>query len=182
MRERKGFTLDANNRKVEYEGKEVCGGVLLDFIRKNKELSSDFCTKLYNELFAPIKFKIENETEKYSFQQLEDDFKKLNLEYMKRAIGPEKWNILSDMDKKTAEAHRNNFKKVKGYQEKAMQEKRKAKELENEARQRGEEMRQLHQESVREKEKNAENLRNMQTNFQQQMDKVKKRALKERLN
>lgn len=173
VKAKKGFTTDAKGQKVEYEGMEVCGGVLLKFISKNKAMSVDFCTKLYNELFAPILLKIENDSEKYTFQQLEQDFMKLNAEYIKRAIGPEKWHVLSDMDKKTAETQKVNFKKVKGYQEKVMQEKRRAKELENEAKERQEEVKKLHLESRREREKNAENLNNMQTKFQQQMEKLK---------
>ena len=173
MKKKKSFTLNANGQRVDYEGMEVCGGVLLEFIRKNKALSVEFCTNLYDQLFAPIKFKIENEIEKYSFSQLEEDFKTLNTEYIKRAIGPEKWNVLSQMDKKTVEAQKSNFKKVKGYQEKVMKERQKAKELENEARKKQEELRKLHLEALREKEKNAENLKNMQTNFQEQIAKVK---------
>lgn len=173
VKPKKSFTINATGQKVEYEGMEVCGGVLLEFIRTNRTLSFDFCTKLYNELFSPIKFKIENDTEKYSFKQLEQDFTTLNQEYIKRAIGPEKWNVLSEMDKKTVEAQKSNFKKVKGYQEKVMKERQKAKELENAARQKQEEVTKLHQESLREKEKNAENLRNMQANFQEQMVKLR---------
>ena len=172
MKKKKSFTLNANGQRVDYEGMEVCGGVLLEFIRKNKALSVEFCTNLYDQLFAPIKLKIQNEIEKYSFSQLEEDFKRLNTEYIKRAIGPEKWNVLSEMDKKT-EAQKSNFKKVKGYQEEVMKERQKAKELENELRKKQEELRKLHQEALGEKETNAENLKNMQTNLQEQIAKVK---------
>lgn len=172
VRKKKGFTLDAHGNRKEYEGLEVCGGELLEFIRKNRSLSAEFCTKLYQELFAPIQAKIEHEIETYTFKQLEADFKTMTEEYLKRAIGPEKWNVLSEMDKKTVEAQKSNFKKVKGYQEKAMKEKQKTKEAEIEARQRADELKKLHQEAIREKEKNAENLRNMQQNFQDQMNKV----------
>ena len=164
--------MDAHGNRKDYEGMEVCGGELLEFIRKNRSLSREFCTKLYQELFTPIQLKIEHETEAYSFKQLEADFRKLNEDYLKGAIGPEKWNVLSDMDKKTVEAQKNNFKKVKGYQEKVMKERQRTKEAEIEARQRNEELKKLHQEAMREKEKNAENLKNMQANFQNQMEKV----------
>lgn len=172
VRKKKGFTLDAHGNRKEYEGLEVCGGELLEFIRKNRSLSAEFCTKLYQELFAPIQVKIEHEIETYTFKQLEADFMKLNEEYLKRAIGPEKWNVLSEMDKKTVEAQKSNFKKVKGYQEKVMKEKQRTKEAEIEARRRADELKKLHQEAIREKEKNAENLKNMQQNFQDQMNKV----------
>ena len=172
VRKKKGFTMDAHGNRKEYEGMEVCGGELLEFIRKNRSLSTEYCTKLYQELFAPIQAKIEHEIETYTFKQLEVDFRKLNEEYLRRAIGPEKWNVLSEMDKKTVEAQKSNFKKVKGYQEKVMKERQRAKEAEIEARQRNEELKKLHQEAIREKEKNAENLKNMQMNFQNQMDKV----------
>ena len=172
VREKKGFTIDAQNNQREYEGIEVCGGELLEFIRKNKALSVEFCTQLYQELYAPIKAKIENEIETYTFEQLEADFVKLNQDYLSRAIGPEKWKVLSEMDKKTVETQKNNFKMLKGYQEKIMKERLRTKEAEIEARQRSEELKKLHQEAIREKRKNAENLRNMQQNFQNQMDKV----------
>lgn len=172
VRKKKGFTMDAHGNRKEYEGMEVCGGELLEFIRKNRSLSTEYCTKLYQELFAPIQAKIEHEIETYTFKQLEADFRKLNEEYLRRAIGPEKWNVLSEMDKKMVEAQKSNFKKVKGYQEKVMKERQRAKEAEIEARQRNEELKKLHQEAIREKEKNAENLKNMQMNFQNQMDKV----------
>ena len=172
VRKKKGFIMDAHNNRRECEGMEVCGGELLEFIRRNKALSVEFCTQLYQELYAPIKAKIEHEIETYTFKQLEADFTKLNQDYFRRAIGPEKWNVLSEMDKKTVEAEKNNFKKLKGYQEKIMKERQRTKEVENEARQRNEELKKLHQEAIREKEKNAENLRNMQQNFQDQIDKV----------
>ena len=164
--------MDARGNRKEYEGMEVFGGELVQFIRKNRSLSSEFCTKLYEELFAPIQIKIEREIETYTFKQLEADLMKMNEDYLKRAIGPEKWNILSEMDKKTVEAQKSNFKKLKGYQEKVMKERQRTKEAEIEARQRSEELKKLHQEAIREKEKNAENLRNMQTNFQNQIEKV----------
>ena len=164
--------MDAHKNRREYEGVEVCGGELLEFIRKNKALSVEFCTQLYQELYAPIQAKIEHDIETYTFNQLEADFTKLNQNYLRRAIGPEKWNVLSEMDKKTVEAQKNNFKKLKGYQEKIMKERQRTKEAEIEARQRSDELKKLHQEAIREKEKNAENLRNMQQNFQDQMEKV----------
>ncbi|XP_028409814.1 guanylate-binding protein 1-like [Dendronephthya gigantea] len=173
LRRKKAFTMDARGNRKEYEGMEVCGGVLLEYIRINRTLSTEFCTKLYQELFAPIRGKIEHEIETYTFKQLEADFIRLNEEYLKRAIGPEKWNVLSEMDKKTVEAQKMNFKKLKGYQEKVMEERRRAKEAEIEARKREEELTKLHQENVREKEKNAENLRNMQENFQTQIEKMR---------
>ncbi|CAB4020782.1 guanylate-binding 1-like, partial [Paramuricea clavata] len=114
VRKKKGFTMDAHGNRKEYEGMEVCGGELLEFIRKNRSLSKEYCTKLYQELFAPIQAKIEHEIETYTFKQLEADFRKLNEEYLRRAIGPEKWNVLSEMDKKMVEAQKSNFKKVKG--------------------------------------------------------------------
>jgi hypothetical protein len=164
--------MDAHGNRREYEGMEVCGGELLEFIRKNKSLSTEFCTQLYQELFTPIQLKIENEIEKYTFKQMESDLKSLNEEYLRRAIGPEKWNVLSEMDKKMVVAQKNNFKKLKGYEEKVMKERQRTKEAEIETRQRNEELKKLHQEAIREKEKNAENLRNMQVNFQKQVDKV----------
>ena len=151
---------------------EVCGGVLLEFIRKNKSLSKEFCTVLYQQLFAPIQRKMENEIETYTFKQLEGDFMSLNEEYLKRAIGPEKWNVLSEMDKKTVEAQKSNFKKLKGYQDKVMKERQQRKEAENEARRRDEELNKLRQEAIRDKERNEENIRNMQQNMQEQMEKV----------
>jgi hypothetical protein len=157
---------------MEYEGMEVCGGELLEFICKNRFLSTEYCTKLYQELFAPIQAKVEHEIETYTFKQLEADFMKLNEEYLRRAIGPEKWNVLSEMDKKTREAQISNFKNVKGYQEKVMKERQRAKEAENEARQSNEELKKLYQEAMREKEKEVENVKNMHMNFQNQMDKV----------
>ena len=164
--------MDADNNRREYEGMEVCGGELLEFIRRNKALSVEFCTQLYQELYAPIKAKIEHEIETYTFKQLEEDFTKLNQDYLRSAIGPEKWNVLSEMDKKTVEAQKNNFKKLKGYQEKIMKERQRTKEAEIEATQRNEELKKLHQEAIREKEKNAENLRKIEENFQNQMEKV----------
>ena len=169
---KKGFIMDAHNNRREYEGMEVCGGELIEFIRKNRALSVEFCTQLYQELYAPIKAKIEHEIETYTFEQLEADFTKLNQDYLRCAIGPEKWNVLSEMDKKTVEAQKNNFKKLKGYREQIMRERQRTKEVENEARQRNEELKKLHQEAIREKEMNTENLRSMQQNFQNQIDKV----------
>ena len=164
--------MGAHGNRMEYEGMDVCGGELLEFIRKNRFLSTEYCTKLYQELFAPIQAKVEHEIETYTFKQLEADFRKLNEEYLRRAVGPEKWNVLSEMDKKTREAQISNFKKVKGYQGKVMKERQRAKEAENEARQRNEEVKKLYQEAMREKEKEVENVKNMQMNFQNQMDKV----------
>ena len=115
---------------------------------------------------------MEHEIETYTFKQLEADFTKLNQDYLRRAIGPEKWNVLREMDKKTMEAQKNNFKKLKGYQEKIMKERQRTKEAEIEARQRSEELKKLHQEAIREKEKNVENLRKMEENFQNKMEKV----------
>ena len=172
VNKKKEFIMDAHNKRREYEKMEVCGGELLEFIRKNKALSVEFCRQLYQELYAPIEAKIEHETETYTFKQLEADFTKLNQDYLRRAIGPEKWNVLSEMNKKTEEAQKNNFKKLKGYQEKVMKERQRTKEAEIEARQRSEELMKLHQEAIREKEKNAENLRIMQQNFQNQINKV----------
>ena len=180
VRKKKAFTLDANGKRQEYEGMEVSGGELLEFIRKNKTLSTEFCSKLYQELFTPIQLKVEHEIETYTFKQLEADFINLNTEYLKRAIGPEKWNVLSDMDKKMVEAQKSNFKKLKGYQERVMKERQKTKEAEIEARQKNEELKKLHQEAIRDKEKNAENLKNMQVNFQNQVDKLKEEEAKRR--
>jgi len=78
VRKKKTFTLDAHGKRQEYEGMEVSGGELLEFIRKNKALSTEFCTKLYQELFTPIQLKIEHEIETYTFKQLEVDFDNLN--------------------------------------------------------------------------------------------------------
>ena len=137
---------------------EVCGGELLEFIRKNKALSVEFCTQLYQELYAPIKEKIEHEIETYTFQQLEADLQKLNED--------------SEIDKKTVEAQKNNFKKLKGYQKKIMKERQRTKETEIEAKKRNEELEKLQQEAIRENEKNFENLRNMQQSYQNHIDKV----------
>ena len=172
VREKKGFTIDAHKNRKEYKGMEVCGGELLEFIRKNKALSVEFCTQLYQELYAPIKEKIEHEIETYTFQQLEADLQKLNEDYLRRAIGPEKWNVLSEIDKKTVEAQKNNFKKLKGYQKKIMKERQRTKETEIEAKKRNEELEKLQQEAIRENEKNFENLRNMQQSYQNHIDKV----------
>ena len=174
LRKKKAFTMDAHGNRREYEGKEVCGGELLEFIRINRTQSADFCTKLYEKLFAPIRDKIENQVATYTFEQLEADFVRMNKEYLKCAIGPEKWNVLSEMDKKTVERQKKNFKKLKGYQEKVMEERRRTKEAEIEAKKRDEELKKLHQEVIREKEKNRENLTKMQENFQAQMEKVSK--------
>ena len=151
---------------------EVCDGELLEFIRKNRVLSVEFCTQLYQELYAPIQKKIEDEIETYTFNQLEADLKKLNQDYLRRAIGPEKWNVLSEIDKKTVEAQKNSFKKLKGYQEKIMKERQRTKEAEIEAKQKIEEIEKLHLEANREREKNVENLKNIHQCYLNHMDKV----------
>ena len=75
---------------------------------------------------------MEREIETYTFQQLELDIIQLNEIYLNRAIGPEKWNVLSEMDKKTVEAQKSNFKRLKGYQENVLKE-RQRDEMGNEA-------------------------------------------------
>lgn len=162
--------MDADGNNVV--GLEVCGGELLVFISTNRSHSREYCTKLYQELFAPIQSKIEHEIETYTFNQLDEDIKKFNEAYSKRALGPEKWNVLNDLDKKTIETQKSNFKKLKGYQEKMLNERQKTKRAENEAMQKKEELEKMHQAVVREKEKHLENVKNMEVNFQNQIDKV----------
>ena len=172
VRQEKGYTIDAHGNRKEYEGMEVCGGELLEFVRKNRSLSTEFCTKLYQDLLKPILLKMEREIETYTFQQLELDIIQLNEIYLNRAIGPEKWNVLSEMDKKTLEGQKSNFKKLKGYQENVLKERQRAKEMANEATRRFEETKRLQQEAIREKQQNTQNLNKMQEHFNSQINKV----------
>ena len=78
---------------------KVAGGALLPVIEENRRRSSDFCNKLFTDLYTPIREKVLTETEdRYTPENLVADIEKLLQEYDAKSVGPEKWKVRAEIE------------------------------------------------------------------------------------
>ena len=74
----------ANDRKI-------VGGAIYCVIEENRKRSRKFCYQLFNDLYNPIKEKLE--ADGYTVDDLAEDIKEVFEKYDQKSIGPEKWNV-----------------------------------------------------------------------------------------
>lgn len=79
---------------VQYEGEEVTGGVLYEFLVKNVQLSQAFCEEKLFFHYQLIEQKLSLEDNSYNYKQYVDDLMTVKDHYVASAKGPAKWNVL----------------------------------------------------------------------------------------
>ena len=97
----------------------VVGGVLFAFTQENYKRSQTYCSKVFDDLYKPIKDQILVPGDTYTFQTLRDDLQNLHEKYLLQAIGPAKWEVY-DQKKKVIETDQAVFKRLVGYEERLM--------------------------------------------------------------
>ena len=94
--------------------KKVSGGALFKFTQRNYLESRSKCLALFEKLYQQIGNKMQT-NQKYSFEELLEDLKMLQLDYFKDAIGPAKWEVY-DEKREFIRAQEASFRLLKGYQ------------------------------------------------------------------
>ena len=121
--------------------KIVVGGALFPFIEENRKRSQVFCEKLFSELYAPIKKKVQGATSEveYTPEQLAADVEKLFGSYYEQSFGPEKGNVLAQM-KATIDQNKELFEK---HLHQVLQHAKQEREMQNELRETKEKSKQI---------------------------------------
>ena len=97
----------------------VVGGVLFAFTQENYKRSQMYCSKVFDDLYKPIKDQILVLGDTYTFQTLQDDLQNLHEKYLLQAIGPAKWEVY-DQKRIVIETVLAVFKRLAGYEERLM--------------------------------------------------------------
>ena len=84
-----------SNEKTQRHN-EVQGGILLKYARENNKISRTSCERLFDDLYRPIRQKIEGSVDTYTFENLILDLTELYNAYFRRAVGPAKWEVYND--------------------------------------------------------------------------------------
>ena len=110
---------DAHGKKATK--KSVVGGLLYKFVKQNYDMSFDYCTRVFDELYKPIQDRfVESKFGSYHFNTLIEDLDELDKTYRQCAIGPAKWDVYQ-RKREMLENEESDFKRLSGYEEKAMQ-------------------------------------------------------------
>ena len=84
-------------RIVEYDDGVISGGELYPFVQENRKKSQEQCEGIFNELYAPIKQRIDekmqNPGSKYSYADVLKELKTAYETYSVRAVGPAKEEV-----------------------------------------------------------------------------------------
>eukprot|EP00058_Branchiostoma_floridae_P027685 XP_002613176.1 hypothetical protein BRAFLDRAFT_73096 [Branchiostoma floridae] len=159
---------DGTTRKQE--GFIVIGGELLYYIKQNKESSRTFCQELFKSLFQPIRKRVETPPPDYDFDLLMGELASARQQYSEQARGPEKWVVLQEMTKNLEDLTKD-FKKIKGYQKKLMEEREKAHKAELETMEKAQEVHQLYNQAQDMQKTHQETLEKMDQQHREQMEK-----------
>ncbi|KAI8491726.1 Guanylate-binding protein 5 [Branchiostoma belcheri] len=157
------------------EGFVVTGGELFRYIQENKDLSRKFCRDLSNGLFQSIRERVDSPPADYDFQQLTGELSTARQKYMKQARGPEKWVVLQELTKNFVELEKR-IEKIKGYQQKLMEEQKKAHEAEVARIKEAQEARELYNQAKELQLAHQETLEKMRQQHEEDMKKMKQEA------
>ena len=99
--------------------KKVIGGILLKFAEQNCSKSRSACHTLFEKLYEQkIQEKISGG--QYSFDELSQDLKTLQLDYFRKAVGPAKWEVYNEK-RGFIQSQKQSFKLLKGFQQKSFE-------------------------------------------------------------
>lgn len=166
--------LEVKKEKInDHEGREferdvVTGGVLFIFTQRNQERSRKQCQKVFDELYEPIKNKVNASGGKYTFDDLRHDLKNLHKNYFSQAIGPAKWEIYSQAQE-TIKQDEETFHRLAGYEQKLLEADAKIAEGIQQNQQMFESIHQLRQQISNEAAENKANMLMMQKQHEESM-------------
>lgn len=135
----------------------VIGGVLYTFTQKNKERSYKYCQKVFDDLYKPIKDKVDAPGKSYTFENLRKDLKDMMEQYYRQAIGPAKWKVY-DQAQVIIKADETVFKRLAGYREKLLKNDAQIAEASRRNQQMSEDINQLRQQLGNEAAENQANI------------------------
>lgn len=160
-----------NHEEEEFEREKVVGGVLFDFLERNKERSCTFCQKIFDELYYPIKEKVSAPDSHYNFEALCQDLNEMDDKYALQAIGPAKWSVYYDA-KENIKKDKENFQHLYGYREREMKALEEAAEAQRQRQQMADEINQLRQQIADKIAENEEKVAMMKKQNDRNMKKL----------
>ena len=110
----------SSDKRQTAKHKKVTGGILMKYAMQNYEASLTSCRSLFDELYRPIKSKIEKSIDTYTFENLIQDLSGLYDAYFRKAIGPAKWEVY-DEKQSFIEQQKSVYQTLKGFQIEAME-------------------------------------------------------------
>ncbi|XP_066265728.1 guanylate-binding protein 3-like [Branchiostoma lanceolatum] len=176
--ERTVMYVAKDGKTYQHKGFEVTGGELLHYIQKNREMSKIFCQELYEGLFDPIRKLVKNPPADYDFDKLIKDLDHATQQYVKDARGPEKWAVLQKMT--NSENLKNNFKEIKGYQDKLMKARQKAEEEALAAKEMATEMQEVYKQAQDMQKAQEETMKKMDQQHKEQLKKLQEQEKERR--
>ena len=161
---------------TEVEGKlmkkkKVVGGVLYRFSQHNYTASHSSSLALFDKLYDPIRIKIQNDTGGYSFEELLEDLKKLQLDYFGNAVGPAKWEVYKEK-RGFIKAQEEAYSVLKGFQRKAFDAAQKAADESTKAAQLADTINKLELQMRNDAELNQKRMEAMQEQYKEEMQRL----------
>ena len=167
------LVTEVGGRDIRLKRKTVTGGILLEFAKKNSTESRSQCLALFSQLYARIEEKMKQEDLRYSFEDLEKDLASLQEEYLRRSIGPAKWEVYADK-KAFISSQEDTYKRLQGFKKQKFETLQRLDEEKSKSAQKDETLRKLTEQMKEDTELSQKRLETMQEAHQKEMEDIRK--------
>lgn len=84
---------------TQLDANKVVGGAIFPILEKNRKKSLNFCKQIFTDLYNPIKKKALSGKDGYTPEDLATELEKAFQEYDKKSAGPERWRVRAKMER-----------------------------------------------------------------------------------
>ncbi|CAB4021301.1 guanylate-binding 1-like [Paramuricea clavata] len=156
-------------KKTETENKS---GLFHEYWRVNNEKSIKYCEKLRNQLWEAISKKLSKEDSGYTYEHLQEDLKRFEMEYRANAKGPAKEKVYGDF-LQFIKSEEKTFSKVQDFKQEEFEEKQKVLVINSKLEDIQEEQRRVEAMMVEEMEEHKRQAMKLNEDYNERIDKMK---------
>ncbi|CAB4020781.1 guanylate-binding 1-like, partial [Paramuricea clavata] len=159
----------SKGKKTETENKS---GLFHEYWRVNNEKSIKYCEKLRDQLWEAISKKLSKEDSGYTYEHLQEDLKRFEMEYRANAKGPAKEKVYGDF-LQFIKSEEKTFSKVQDFKQEEFEEKQKVLEINSKLEDIQEEQRRVEAMMVEEMEEHKQQAMKLNEDYNERIDKMK---------